>query len=293
MHACGHDGHAAVLLSTAKILSGRKDDLSGKLVFVFQPAEEIVRGAKAMLEDGALEGLKPDYSIGLHLSSNAPTGTVAVRSGPQMAAADAFRIVIKGKGGHAARPQDCVDPVLIAANLVVSLQSLVSRETDPVDQAVITMTSVHGGTAFNIIPEEVELKGTLRTFLPGTRSYLTERIKTVAKGLVETHRAGLELDWLDGSPAVVNDAAMTERLRQVARAVLGSERVLESPQIMGGDDMSLWLEQAPGCYFFVGAADPAKGSDYPHHHPMFDLDEEALPIAIELLSKGTLDFLQR
>ena len=182
MHACGHDGHAAVLLSTAKLLT-QQEDLKGKLVFVFQPAEEIVQGAAAMLENGALDGIKPDHAIGLHLSSMHPSGRVAVRAGPAMAATDGFRLVVRGKGGHAARPQDTVDPVLIAANLITSLQSLVSRETDPVDQAVISITSIHGGSAFNIIPEQVELKGTLRTFDASTRSYLKERIQQVAKGL--------------------------------------------------------------------------------------------------------------
>ncbi|CAN5754714.1 amidohydrolase [soil metagenome] len=292
MHACGHDGHASVLLSTAKILSERRDELAGKLVFVFQPAEEIVRGAQAMLDDGALDGVKPDHSIGLHLSSAHPAGTVAVRTGPAMAATDSFRILVKGKGGHAARPQDSIDPVVIAANLVTSLQSLVAREVDPVDQAVISMTSIQGGTAYNIIPEAVELKGTLRTFSPHTREYLTERIKTVAKGVVETFRGELDLEWRDGSPAVVNDAAMTERFRAVAHGVVGEGRVLIAPQIMGGDDMALWLERAPGCYFFVGAGDEAKNTHYPHHHPKFDIDETVLPLAVELLTKGALDFLK-
>lgn len=291
MHACGHDGHASILLSAAKILSERRDDLTGKLVFVFQPAEEIVRGARAMLDDGALDGIKPDSSIGLHLSSAHPAGTVAVRIGPAMAATDSFQIVVKGKGGHAARPQDSIDPVVIAANLVTSLQSVVAREVDPVDQAVITITSIQGGTAYNIIPEAVELKGTLRTFSPHTRQYLTKRIKAVARGVVETLRGECETEWRDGSPAVVNDPGLTERFRAVAREVVGEGRVLEAPQIMGGDDMALWLQEAPGCYFFVGAGDEAKNTMYPHHHPKFDIDEAVLPLAVELLTKGAVNYL--
>ena len=289
-HACGHDGHTAILLSTAKILNSMKDTLNGKFVFVFQPAEEIVRGAQAMLADGALDGLNPDATIGLHLISNYPTGIVAMREGPAMAAADAFRIVISGRGGHAAMPQTVVDPIVIASSIVTTLQTLVSRETDPIDQSVISITSFHGGTAFNIIPESVELKGTLRTFNASTRSYLHQRILSVVKSVAETLRGSAEIEWIEGSPAVVNDASYTERLRQVAVQTFGEPKVLRSSQIMGGDDMSLWLQKVPGCYFFVGSGNPEKASDYPHHHPKFDVDEAAFPIAIELLTKGALEY---
>ncbi len=288
MHACGHDGHAAVLLSVAKILSERE---SGKVVFIFQPAEEIVGGARAMLEDGALGGVEPEHSIGLHLSSQFPTGTVAVRSGPAMAATDSFRLVVSGKGGHAARPHESVDPVLIAAHLITGLQSLVSRETDPLDNAVISLTSVHGGTAYNIIPGNVEIKGTLRTFLPETRRFLQGRIQRFSEDTAHSMRGAAGLEWITQSPAVVNDEAMTERLKEVAAEVVG-DKVLVAPPIMGGDDMALWLQRAPGCYFFVGARNEAKGAHYAHHHPKFDLDEDALPIAVEVLAKGVLEFLR-
>jgi amidohydrolase len=289
-HACGHDGHTAVLLSTAKILQGMKDSLSGKFVFVFQPAEEIVRGAQAMLADGALQGINPDASIGLHLISSFPTGTIALRDGPAMAAADGFRIVIYGRGGHAAMPHTVVDPIVIGSSIVTMLQTLVSREADPIDQSVISVTSFHGGTAFNIIPESVELKGTLRTFNADTRSYLHQRILTVVKNLAESMRGRVDIEWIEGSPAVVNDASYTERLRKVAVQTLGESKVIRSPQVMGGDDMALWLQKAPGCYFFVGSGNPEKGSDFPHHHPKFDLDEAAFPVAIEMLTRGALEY---
>lgn len=291
MHACGHDGHAAVLLSVAKLLSARRDSLSGRVVFIFQPAEEMVGGAAAMLEDGALSGLEPDAVLGLHLSSEYPLGSVALRAGPSMAATDSFRVVVRGSGGHAAKPQVCVDPVLSAAQLITTLQALVARETDPQDSAVVSITSVHGGTAYNIIPEAVELKGTLRTFQPETRGFLKGRLETLCRSVAEGLRGAVDFSWIDQSPAVINDAAATARMQRVAAEVVGAERVLESARTMGGDDMSLWLERAPGCYFFVGAHGDAAESGWPHHHPRFDLDERALGVATETLLRGVLEFL--
>lgn len=289
-HACGHDGHTAVLLSVAEALLARPDELRGRVVFVFQPAEEIVRGAEAMLADGALDGLEVDHVLGLHLSSMHPTGTVAVRDGPTMAATDTFRIEVHGRGGHAAKPHETVDPVVIAAHLVLALQGLVSRETDPVDTAVISVTRVQGGTAFNIVPERVELAGTLRTFEPATRRTLERRIHEVASGVATTHRAEASTLWTTGSPVVVNDPAAAARVRRVAAGVVGEERVVELARMMGGDDMALWLQQAPGCYFFVGA-NGGEASAWPHHHPRFDLDESALPVAVEVLAAAIAERL--
>jgi len=290
MHACGHDGHTAVLLSVAEVLLARGEALRGRVVFVFQPAEEIVRGAEAMLADGALDGIEPDHAIGLHLSSMHPLGVVAVREGPSMAATDSFRLTLHGRGGHAAKPNETIDPIVTASQLVLALQALVSRETDPVDQAVISVTSVHGGTAFNIVPEAVELKGTLRTFDGETRARLRRRIHEVAHGVATTFRAAVTPEWIEGSPAVVNDAAATARLRSVAARVVGPDRVVTGAQMMGGDDMALWLQRAPGCYFFVGSRG-GEASAWPHHHPRFDLDEAALPLAVELLAEGIVDLL--
>jgi len=289
-HACGHDGHAAVLLSVARILAERKADLRGRVVFVFQPAEEIVQGAAAMLADGALDGIEADTAVGLHLSTMHPTGTVAVRAGPAMAAADTFRLIVRGRGGHAAKPNETVDPIVIAAQLITALQTLVARETDPVDQAVLSITSVHGGTAFNIIPEEVELKGTLRTFHAATRERHRGRIAALADAIATGMRGSVVFDWRDGSPAVVNDESATERVRHVAEAIDGVDHVIVAAQIMGGDDMALWLQRAPGCYWFVGARG-GDASAFPHHHPSFDIDEAALPLAVELFTKVILDAL--
>ncbi len=291
MHACGHDGHTAVLLSVAEVLLARADELRGRIVFVFQPAEEVVRGADAMLQDGALDGIEVDHVLGLHLSSDTPTGTVAVREGPAMAAADAFGLTVSGKGGHAASPHQTVDPIVASSHLILALQALVSRESNPVDQVVISITSIHGGTAFNIIPEAVELKGTLRTFLPETRDRLQRRICEVAQSVANTFGASTEIVWHHGSPAVVNDHDEVARLRQVAAAVVGADQVKTSPQIMGGDDMALWLQQAKGAYFFVGSRG-SEASGWPHHHPRFDIDEASLPIAVEIFASGVAELLR-
>ncbi|NBC96271.1 MAG: amidohydrolase [Deinococcus-Thermus bacterium] len=289
-HACGHDGHVAVLLSVAEALMADAETLSGRVVFLFQPAEEIVRGARAMLDDGALDGVTVDHVIGLHLTTMHPTGRIAVREGPAMAATDTFRIDVEGRGGHAAKPNETVDPVVAAASTVLALQTLVSRETDPADQAVVSVTRVHGGTAFNIIPERVEVGGTLRTFDADTRARLQRRIREVAEGACATHGASARVEPTPGSPAVVNDAAATERLRAVARRVVGPDDVVRNSLMMGGDDMALWLQQAPGCYFFVGARG-GEASAWPHHHPRFDLDEDALPVAVEVLAEAIAELL--
>ena len=290
MHACGHDGHTAVLLSVAEVVTGMAAQLSGRVVFVFQPAEEVVRGAAAMLADGALDGVGVDHVIGLHLSSEHEVGTVALREGPSMAATDSFRLVVRGHGGHAAYPHQNVDPVVASAHLVLALQTLVSRETDPIDNSVISLTSVHGGTAFNIIPEEVELKGTLRTFNADTRQRLSQRIREVAGGVATTLRCHVEVEWFEGTPAVVNDKNETDLVARVAGSVPSVTQVKRSAQAMGGDDMALWLQQAQGAYFYVGA----RGGDetaYPHHHPRFDIDERSLPIAAEVLASGVFELL--
>lgn len=292
MHACGHDGHAAVAAHVATLLSEMQDELEGNVVFTFQPAEEIVGGARPMVEAGVMEGV--DRVVGLHLYSLLPAGTVGVRPGPSMAAADAFTLTVRGKGTHAAMPHEGVDTVLISAHIITALQSLVSRETDPVNTAVITIATLTAGEgAHNIIPETAELKGTLRTFDASLRAKLVRRIEEVAQGIAAAMGGSAEIAWRDGSPAVVNNPELTQRFRALATEVVGPEKVLETPPVMGGDDMAEFLNRAPGVYFWVGAGDPATGKNKPHHHPGFDIDDErALPVAVELLTRATLDFLK-
>ena len=216
-----------------------------------------------------------------------------MREGPVFASGDRFEIRVKGKGGHAAMPNISVDPVVIAAQIILGLQSLVSRETSPFHPSVITVASVHAGSAFNIIPEEVLLQGTMRSFSHEDRSFLRQRIPEVAEGIAGAMRARSDVTLTDGVPACVNDPGMTALVRRAAVASVGEEYVESSEAVMttGSDDMSYFLNTVPGCYFIIGASNPDQESTYPHHHPRFTIDEEAMPTAVEVLTRATLDFL--
>ena len=290
MHACGHDGHATIAAHVASVFAKNQAELTGTFQFVFQPAEEIVNGAKAMLEQNITMMDDVDAVVGLHLWNSEPVGWVGVRAGAVMAAADSFTITIHGKGGHAAMPHAAIDPVVVAAHLITAFQTLVSRETDPVATSVITVASVKAGEgASNVIPETAELRGTLRTFDPQVRIRLANRIKEMSATLSSAFGASASVDWVDGSPPVVNDVSLTQRFETVAREVNGS--VTTADQIMGGEDVSEFLNRKPGVFFFVGSNDAATGRDKPHHHAGFDFDDEkVLPLAAELLAKTALEF---
>lgn len=292
MHACGHDGHASIAAHVASVLVAMKDQLEGNVVFVFQPAEEIVSGALPMIEAGVMEGV--DRVVGLHLWNQMPAGQVGAVAGPIMAAAEAFTLSVRGSGAHAATPHLGVDTILLASQLVVALQALVSRETDPQDSSVITVSTFWAGDgAHNIIPEVAELRCTLRTFLPETRQRMHRRIEELTSGMAQAMGGSASISWLRGSPPVINDAALTQRFRQVAASVVGEHNVLSPAPVMGGDDMAEFMSRAPGVYFWVGTMNAAKGKDRPHHHPGFDIDDEvALPLAAELLTQAVLDFLK-
>lgn len=291
-HACGHDGHVAILLGVAELLSARRRDIAGNVLFVFQPAEERVGGAAGMLEDGALDP-RPDACFGLHLWNEVEVGRVDVRPGPTYASADAFIIELSGSGGHAAMPHQVADPVVAAAQLVVALQTLVSRESPPREPVVLTIGSIHGGTAPNIIPTRVELQGTLRVFDPELRARLLQRMAELIDGIARTFRVTSELRMTDACPACINDPAMADLVSDVARRVVGPHNTLDGTRTMGADDMSLFLEAVPGCYFFVGAANHERGLDSPHHSPTFDFDERALDIGVQMLTSVALEFLGR
>jgi len=289
-HACGHDGHVAILLTAADVLAQRRKELPGNVVFAFQPAEERVGGADGMIREGALEP-RPDACFGLHLWNDLPVGQVDVRPGPIFASADAFSISLTSSGGHAAMPHQTTDPVLAAAQLIVALQTLVSRESPPLEPAVLTIGSIHGGTAPNIIPERVDLQGTLRVFDPTLRERLLVRMRELLDGIATTFRVGAKLQMTDCCPACINDEAMAQLVTKTASRAIGAENVLNRTRTMGADDMSLFLNAVPGCYVFVGSANAERGLNSPHHSPTFDFDEGALDVGLAVLVSAALAYL--
>ncbi len=293
MHACGHDGHTSIALAVADILSKRKAELTGNVKFIFQPAEEVIGGAKPMVKEGAMEGV--DGVIGLHLMSYYPVGRVGVRAGTVFASADGFTMTVKGKGGHGAMPETAVDPIVIAAYIITALQTLITRETSPFSPAVITIGQVHAGTAFNIIPETAELRGTMRAYSKEHREKLLRRIKELSDGMARSMGATCETEFADsGCPPCINDERMTEVVQKAATGAVGADKVDNGEEVMttGSDDMGYFLNAVPGCYFIVGAKNENKGASYPHHHPRFNVDEDALPIGVEVLTRAALEFLK-
>ena len=293
MHACGHDGHTTILLHTLLEAHTGSSRPAPDVKYVFQPAEEGPGGALPMIREGVLQAPDVEAAFGLHLWNKLEAGKIAVTGGSFMAAADEFEIRIQGKGGHGAYPHDAVDAVVVGAHTVVALQTLVSRNTDPLETAVVSIGSFEGGSAFNVLAETVRMRGTLRTFDGKVRAQLISRLREVVEGIAVVFGARAELDFIDGYPPTVNDPEMATLVAEIASEVVGEENVVRDLVSMGGEDMSYFLQEVPGCYFFLGSMDVSRGLDASHHNSRFDFDEGVMPIGAEMFLRIQERYLDR
>jgi amidohydrolase len=293
MHACGHDGHCAVGLTVAKILADRRNELAGTIKFVFQPAEEGLGGADLMVKEGILENPRPDYSMAIHVWNDKKVDWFGITPGPVMAAAETFRVVLKGKGGHGAAPHQTVDPIFAASQVITALQSIIARNVPPLETAVVSVTSIQGGSAFNIIPPEVELLGTIRTFDPEVRETVLERFRAITTGVSESLGCTSEIELYPITPAVNNNSTLTAKVQEIASRIFPKAVIDTNAITMGSEDFAYMVQDVPGCFVFVGSADPDKGLDAAHHHPKFDFNETALENAVALVSSVTAELLSK
>ncbi|HIE37766.1 MAG TPA: amidohydrolase [Anaerolineales bacterium] len=291
MHACGHDGHVALGMGLAELLAARREEMAGTAALLFQPAEEGGNGAEVMVQEGALENPRPDVFLATHVWIEKPVGTVDVSPGPVMAAAEKWTCTIHGQGGHGALPQQAVDPIVAAAYVVTGLQTVVSRNVNPLDTAVVSVGSIHGGDAFNVIPPEVQMTGTIRTYQPATRETVLQRVREVIDGVATACGAHAELEITPLTPPVINDPEVVEVVRRAAEAVVGPEQVGSGERTMGSEDAAFFMEEVPGCYFFLGAANAERGLTAPHHNPRFDFDEESLVLGLTILAEAAGAYL--
>lgn len=298
MHACGHDGHTAIGLTVAKILNQQKDELAGNIKFCFQPSEEgtngeDVGGALMMIRDGVLEGPKVEKTLSLHVWNDKPVGWIHVAKGPVMAGAELFIVKLTGKGGHGAGPDTTIDPIVCAAQIVTALQTIVSRNIDPLEPAVVSVTSIHSGTAFNIIPQTAELWGTIRTFNHEVRKCVLERFEQIVRGIAASMNCQVEITIKQVTAPVINNEEVAASVFNSAQALFPATEIASNSYLtMGAEDMGYMQEKADGCYFFIGSANDEKNLNYNHHHPKFDFDEQALIKGVALMSAAAADLLK-
>lgn len=284
MHACGHDGHTAIGMGVASLLQAHRDMLPGKVKFVFQPAEEGLGGAARMVEQGVLENPVPDASLALHLWNTKPVGWLGAVPGPVMAGSEILEIAVRGKGGHGAAPHQTADPVLAAAQIVTTLQSIVSRNVDPLKQAVVSITMISAGDAHNIIPEDAKLKGTIRTFTTDVRDLVLLKVEEISMAVAQALGCESEIQISRLTPPVENDPGLSQVAIQVAAELYPEAVVDQTQRTMGSEDMALMMESVPGFYLFLGSNNPQKGLDAAHHSPYFDFDEAALPMGVAMMA---------
>jgi amidohydrolase len=290
MHACGHDGHTAMGLALADIMAGYQSEMAGRLKFLFQPAEEGLGGALAVIADGVLADPRPDVAFSMHVWTPSPLGKIRVVEGPCMASSSVFTLAVQGRGGHGAAPHLAVDPILAAAHIVAALQSIVSRNVNPQDSVVVSIGQFQAGTTFNVIPDQAFLKGTVRSYNTDLHRLIYRRILEMARNMAVAFSCEARMETIAIVPAVVNAKEPTAVVQAAANKVVGAENVLDE-RTMASEDMGFILEEIPGCYFFIGAGNDERGFNFPHHHPRFDFDEEAMKIGVATMAAAVAEYV--